>query len=700
MADAAVIDVLAVDDNQNNLRSLEALMETMGAHLITAGSGDEALREVMRRDFSLILLDVRMPGLDGLETAAMIRARERSRHTPIIFLTGFDRDEEQVIRGYSLGAVDFLFKPIVPEILKAKVSVFIELYRSKEEVKRQAEMLREAEQREHEQKLAEEKARWEAKRLRDEIEAARRLSAERERQVVTLRSIGDAVVASDPEGYITLMNKAASTLTGWSETEAVGKQVDEVLELLDPRTRERRPFPDGRAPVPLEADSILVRRDRTERIVADCVALIVDSDGNAQGHVFVFRDVTAERRLEQEVQNAQRLEGIGLLAGGIAHDFNNMLAVLLATTSLARERIPQSSEAHQMLGDVDEIVERATALTRQLLTFARGGEPVRQPCAIERLVRDSVAFTLRGASTIADYHIAKDVYHAEIDAGQICQVLSNLVLNARDAMEHAGHLTVSVRNHEVSNESRGWLNPGSYVEISIADTGPGIQPRVLDRIFDPYFTTKPTGTGLGLATAYSIVKRHGGLLRAQSHPGDGATFYVYLPASPGFETVEAQTQVHRGASGEGRVLVMDDEQTLRDVVADCLVELGYRAETAPDGLTAVERYRGAMLEGDPFDVVILDLTVRGGMGGAEALAELKKLDPEVRAIASSGYSNDPVMARHREYGFVDILPKPYRFAMLARAMRGVIAPQSARSGDASPGRVAFVEQNPGAGDRL
>ena len=700
MADDDAIDVLAVDDNDSNLRSLEALLGTMGARLVTAGSGDEALREVMRSDFALILLDVRMPGLDGLETAALIRARQRSHHTPIIFMTAFDRDQRQVISGYSLGAVDFLFKPIVPEILKAKVSVFIELYRKREAVKRQERMLREAEQRQHEQKLVEERARWEAERLRGEVEAARRLSAERERQVVTLRSIGDAVIATDQEGQVTMLNNAASELTGWSEVEAVGRQIGEVLVLLDGRTRARCPFADGRIPAASEGDWILVRRDSSERTVADSTAPIRDSDGSVQGHVFVFRDVTVERQLEHELQNARRLEGIGLLAGGIAHDFNNMLALILASTSLVRERIPRTSTAHQMLGEVEEAVGHATALTRQLLTFARGGEPVRQLCSVERLVRDSVVFSLRGSTTTADYQIATDVHPAKIDAGQISQVLSNLVLNARDAMNDAGHLVVAVRNHEIETGAKNPLPAGSYVEIAIADSGPGIAPAHVDRIFDPYFTTKPKGTGLGLASAYSIVKRHRGLLRVDSRPGSGATFYIYLPASPGAAMLEEHSEPFPATSAEERVLVMDDERSLREIVAQCLLELGYRVETAANGTSAIEQYRTAMLEGDPFSVVILDLTVRGGMGGVEALAGLKKLEPSVRAIASSGYADDAVMANYSDYGFVAALPKPYRFAMLARAMRSIVGPPSEHSVDTSPAELAGVGRAPTAGDHV
>jgi len=664
MTEQAPIQILAVDDRPANLLALDAMLEDLDIQVAHASSGEEALATVESGDFAVVLLDLFLPGIDGLETARMMREKEHSRHVPIIFLTAYDRVDEQVERAYQLGAVDFMFKPIVPAMLISKISVFVELKRKTAAVQRQQELLREAQQRAHDQNLAEERARWEAEQLRREVALQRSIAAARQQQAVTLSSIGDAVVGTDADRHVTLLNRAAEGLCGWSDQAARGQPLDQVIRLVDPLTRQPRSGPD------LQGDSILLSRDGAEHRVDHSSAPIMGEDEAEQGHVLVFRDVTEQRRLEQAVQNNQRLESLGQLAAGIAHDFNNMLGVIMASSSRAIREVSDPSLARDLLGDIEDTCERATSLTRQLLTFAQGGAPVRKPCDVVALVKDAISFSLRGNATECVIEWDENIWPAELDAGQVTQVLSNLTLNARDAMRGEGTINVSVKNARLE----GGLLPvpeGDYIEISIQDHGEGIPRHHLELIFDPYFSTKPGHQGLGLASSYSVIRRHGGLLRVESRPGVGSTFLIYLPARPGAPLSEVAPPSEEFAGG-GHILVMDDEERLRELLADCLVALKCRVRCAAHGDEALALYKERMVD-DPFDLVILDLTIRGGKNRAQTFEELKALDPGVLAIACSGYSNDPIMCDHERYGFAEALAKPFRFGMLARAVRKVLS---------------------------
>ncbi|HSC89001.1 MAG TPA: response regulator [Polyangiaceae bacterium] len=665
MPDQPATAVLAVDDRPANLVVLDALLDGLDVRVVRAASGEEALLAAESQEFALILLDLYLPGIDGLETARQLRKLEQSRSVPIIFLTAFDQVEDEVQQAYALGAVDFLFKPIVAPILVSKVAVFVDLHRKTKAIQRQERMLREAQEREYQQSLSQERARWEADQLRREVDFHRSVAAAREQQAVTLRSIRDAVVATDAAGRVTLLNRAAEELSGWSSAEALGVNRELVVPLRDPETHEPR------GPFRVEGDSLLIARDGKEYRVTDSLAPIVDDRGISQGTVLVFRDVTAQRGMEQALQKSQRLESLGHLAAGIAHDFNNMLSVIMASSSLADQHLPENSPAHELLSDIESTCERATGLTRQLLTFARGGSPVRKLTEVARLIREAVGLSLRGSGTECTFDLDPHLWPAQIDITQITQVLSNLAINARDAMHDQGSINVRAQNVR-SVDGNLPLDPGDYLEIAVEDSGVGIAPAQLEAIFDPYFSTKPGHHGLGLASAYSIVSRHGGLLRVDSKPGEKTTFFVYLRASPG-SPIEEPAPVSEHYGGGGHILVMDDEPLLRDLLVDSLSALECKVEGAAHGDDAIALYRAAMERSDPFDVVILDLTVRGGKGGAETLRELQAIDPNVRAIACSGYANDPIMCDHAAFGFADALEKPFRFAMLARVVRRLMA---------------------------
>jgi PAS domain S-box-containing protein len=382
-------------------------------------------------------------------------------------------------------------------------------------------------------------------------------------------------------------------------------------------------------------------------------------------------DITDRKRATEELMRSEKLRSVGVLAGGIAHDFNNILTAILANVSFARTQLGAGSTAADRLMEAEKASLRARELTRQLLTFSRGGAPVRKTIILAGLIRESATLALRGSGTACEFAIAGDLWPIEADEGQIGQVINNLVINASHAMARGGTVRVAAGNVVVSRQENLAIADGRYVMLSVSDRGAGIPEEHRSRIFDPYFTTKQEGSGLGLAVCYSIVLNHGGIIAVDSKLGAGSLFTVYLPATDK-AVVPGQEDGPELIPGSGRVLVMDDEAMVRDVAGEIIRSLGYEVSAAKDGREAVELYRRSMQEGRPFDVLIMDLTVQGGMGGRDAIRELISLDPNVRAIVSSGYHNDPIMAHYREYGFQDVIAKPYDAASLSKALARIL----------------------------
>jgi PAS domain S-box-containing protein len=468
----------------------------------------------------------------------------------------------------------------------------------------------------------------------------------------------DMIIAVNKDREIIEFNEAAQNTFGYSTEEILGKNV-EIL-YADPESGTK--IHESVVKTGRFTGEIRNRRKNGEVFVSFIsVSILRDmEDDRFLGVVGISRDITQRKKIEEEILRTQKLESIAVLAGGIAHDFNNILTAILGNISLARiYRDPE--KIFDKLSEAEKACMRAKELAQRLVTFSCGGTPVKKSIHIEELLRESVNLALGDSEIKYEISVSDDLWSVEIDVGQISQVINNIITNAIQAMPEGGRILIKTENVIIEANTSIPLLPGKYIVISISDEGVGIPEEHLHRIFDPYFTTRNSGGGLGLAAAYSIVKNHDGHIAVDSQLGKGSTFYVYLPAlsvdvkSKNDQTKESTRQI------KGKILIMDDEEYIRDVAREMLTNIGCEVDVARDGAEAVELYKLAKEYGAPFDVVIMDLNVPGGMGGKEAVRKLIEIDPIVKVIVSSGYSDDPVLANYEKYGFIDMIPKPYRF---------------------------------------
>ncbi len=508
-------------------------------------------------------------------------------------------------------------------------------------------------------------------------EAEEELAEEKEQLAVTLRSIGEGVITTDIAGSVRLVNRAAEALTGWPQDEALGKPLQEVFTAMD----------DGKGIVPVDLVAQVLRhgsvrrlaghvtllgKDGVRRCITHVAAPIRDRQSNIVGVVLVFQDVTEMQQMQREALKAEKLESIGILAGGIAHDFNNILTAVLGNLSLAKLAVDSTHRAFPMLESAERASVRAKDLTLQLLTFAKGGAPIRKTASLTDLLTEWTSFALRGSNVQCNLDVPDDLWPVDIDEGQIGQVIHNLVLNADQAMPEGGTVTVRSENYRSGPNDDVSPDGGEYVKISVKDEGVGIPAEHVPRLFDPYFTTKKTGTGLGLATSYAAIKRHQGKITVASEPGVGTTFTIFLPACRNAARVKDDRPEDSLCEGCGKILVMDDDQVVRDLVREMLTILGYEVCVTRDGGEALSAFKEHWEKGHPFDAVIMDLTIPGGIGGKEVIVRLRDLDSGVKAIVSSGYCNDPIMGDFRKYGFCGVLPKPYTAVEMGKALRAAI----------------------------
>ncbi|KPA18012.1 multi-sensor hybrid histidine kinase, partial [Candidatus Magnetomorum sp. HK-1] len=382
-------------------------------------------------------------------------------------------------------------------------------------------------------------------------------------------------------------------------------------------------------------------------------------------------DITEFKKLQSRLTQAHKIEAIGILAGGIAHDFNNMLSIIAGNISFAMNNLNKDDELYEVLSDVQKSSKQAQNLTYQLLTFSKGGAPIKKVADINKLINESSIFSIRGAKSKCNFDLSNDLWTTEIDEGQINQVIGNLVINANQAMADGGIITIKTENVEINTESGIPLSAGRYIKIVVEDKGVGISKKHLSNIFDPYFTTKQKGSGLGLATTYSIIKNHGGHISVYSEIEKGTVFNIYLPASTK-DVGKIEGKEESKHTGQGKILIMDDQESILKMVTRMLERMGYQTTSATEGSQAIEIYKEVYQSENQFDLVILDLTVPGGMGGAKTIQELLKINPKIKAIVSSGYSNDPIMANYEDYGFCGVIPKPYSQDQIAKVLNKIL----------------------------
>ena len=621
-----LMKILLVEDHSGSRRNLKRLMERRGHEVVAVGSAEEAEVELAAETFPFLILDWMLPGKSGVELCRQLRARPRGDEMFILLVTA-RADTEDLEQALESGANDYLTKPIDPDLLNVRISV----------AERQIRELGERNQ-------------------------ARVALLESSRTMANiLENTTDGFFAVDSEWRITHFNARAEMMLGRIRAEVLGHKLWEKLP------------EQGGSVFEAHYQRVMAERTSQEFEASDLSGKLwyeVRAYPSNGGVSVFFRDISERKKIESDRLTTSKLESLGTLAGGIAHDLNNILTVISGNIGLAQiEAAPDSGGLLGYLSKAGQAAQHAAHLSSQLLTFSKGGTPLKKVVSIGELLEHSAEFSLYGSNLHADFDIAVDLWKAEVDAGQIEQVVNALVLNAREAMPHGGTVRIRARN-VVFNKPDAILPQGHYIKITITDRGPGIPDEMWPKIFDPYFTTKSTGTGLGLAISHSIVKKHGGLLNLEDSSPDGSAFAFYLRASDrNVSPPEVRVTERAFHFNHQRVLVMDDDTAIRELTSQLLGTLGYEVTAVPDGLEAVRLYERALRRGEQFQAVILDATVRGGMGGLATIERLRSMDPKVNAIICSGYSDEAALSEFLAYGFRGALPKPFTRSELADALQ-------------------------------
>ena len=619
--------ILLVEDHAESRRSLQKLIQRRGHEVVAVGSAEEAEVELTNQHFPFLILDWMLPGKSGIELCQELRGHAHGDEFFILLVTARD-DPADLELALEAGANDYLTKPLDPDRLNVRLSV--------------------AERR--------------IRALSDRVQARAELQETVRKMTDILEKTSDGFFAVDRDWKFTFVNRQAERLLERRREDLIGKDVWMEFPQFKRDAFERN-----------------YRRAMSEQVAVEFEA----SDAKGQvwfellaypsgGGVSVFlRDVTDRKRVEEERITTSKLESLGTLAGGIAHDLNNILTVISGNIGLAQiEAPPNSTNLLSALSKAARAAQHAAQLSNQLLTFSKGGAPLKRIVSIRDLVEQAAEFSLHGSNLWADLDLGRDLWKAAVDPTQIEQVVNALIINAREAMPNGGTVRVLARNVDVDADAGISLTPGRYIKVQISDDGSGIDARSIARIFDPYFTTKPAASGLGLSIGYSVIKKHGGILLLESTSANGSAFSFYLPATDAEFSIPEPTLVNEIFKfNHQRILVMDDEASIRDLTSELLATLGYDVTAVPDGAEALRTYQEAMRRGESFDAVILDATIRGGMGGLATIDRLRDLDPKVTAIVCSGYSDEAALAEFLAYGFQAALPKPFTRHDLANVLQ-------------------------------
>lgn len=513
------------------------------------------------------------------------------------------------------------------------------------------------------------------------LAAQKALQTEKEFLAVTLKSIDEGVISTDTKGRIILMNSAAEDLTGWIKDDAWGKNLNKVLNLKDQKTNEpitispaemiENNDSDGlKKPDKLNKQLLLISSGQ-EYITEIAVSLIKNKKDEPAGLVVVFDDITDKLKIENELLKVQKMESVSTLAGGIAHDFNNILTSLMNSLTLTKMGMEKEGKAVQRLDDAEKACCRGRELVKKLLYMSKETPPDIKPVALDKLVKETAAFSLKGSNCKCFFDIQENLSLVDADESQMHQMIGNLVINAMQAMPEGGVIDIVLENLLVRKNSRLPLKPGNYVRLMVKDSGCGLSDEQIQRIYDPFYTTKKDGAGLGLTSCYSVIKKHKGYIKVDSTEGIGSTFTVYLPASSGKESVDQETEIIENFRDQGKVLIMDDEPQILDGLTKLLEKTGYSVAAAKNSKEALKHYQDALDKKERFVFVILDMTIKGEAGGKEVIKKIREIDPEVKAIVSSGYSSDSHGSHFSEYGFDDALNKPYTYRQLLEVIKRV-----------------------------
>jgi PAS domain S-box-containing protein len=650
--------VLLVDDDERNLLAVATILEDVG-EVVLARSGEEALRHLLKGEFAVILLDVYMPGMDGYETSQIIRSREQTKGIPIVFLSAVNKEPEHLLRGYSMGAVDYVFKPVDPVILRYKVAVFVDLFEKSKEIERKARQ---------EQALLDANLRANAERLRAEQELRR---AE-QRQSAIIQSL-PLVLYLEPYDAVPRRPHYVSgdleSITGFTYAD-IEAQPDIWAERLHPADRVRTLAAmearrrSGRSSVEYRWQCA----DGTYKHFLDQAVLLKDGDGKPIEFAGTLTDITEQRELEGQLVQAQKMDAIGKLTGGIAHDFNNLLAAVIGGLTLLERKMAVSGEPARVLTMTKRAAEQGSVLVQRLLAFARRQKLEPQSVDLRALrdaVSDLLTHTLGGLVRIV-WSIGESTWNVFADQAQLELALVNLIINARDAMPAGGTVTVSAENRTVPADDPGDFAQGDYVVLSVADTGSGISPENLEKVTEPFFTTKDVGkgSGLGLSMVYGFAKQSNGSFRIASTVGQGTKAELWLPRAPAAETVDAPPRRKKRKRRTRRlnILLVDDHSVVRDATAALLVEYGHKVVEAANGAEALEILKNRACD---FDMLITDYAMPY-LSGTDFLREARELCPDVPALIITGYADASTITDRPDD--VEILLKPFTPAALDAAI--------------------------------
>ena len=491
----------------------------------------------------------------------------------------------------------------------------------------------------------------------------------------SLGNIVDAIYWITPEARFWDVNQAAEKMLGYTHDQFLSMTVFDIGPEF-PAERWSSHWDELREKGSLQFETMHRTRDGQDIPVEITANYFRYND--REFNCAIVRDITERRSIQDERIKNQKLESLGILAGGIAHDFNNILTGIMGNISFARKLVDAEHRSAKLLEQAEKASQRAADLAHQLLTFAKGSQPIKKNLSARQVIEASAALVLHGSNVSCSVIIPDNLYAINADEGQISQAFNNILINAAQAMPNGGTITITAKNVTLDTSNLMSLAAGNYINVTVTDTGCGISAEDQVKIFDPYFTTKPSGNGLGLASVYSIISKHGGHISVRSTLGKGTTFYLLLPATQ-HDSGEAEAESVATTVAAGRhlsILIMDDEEIIRDLAAEMLAELGYQVQTCSDGHEASALYLAARTAGIPFAAVIMDLTIPGGMGGKEAARLILNSDPQARLIVSSGYSHDPVMANHAQYGFSATLVKPYNMTEIEQVLSTLLTADS------------------------